>query len=101
MMPADDWIPSLPFPFTDREKKERRDREREKNRIKNANRKKAKLIAKNNTKAHLEAGKQLRHAFGGAFGNAPEKVKYMASQGTTREIQKFPREKKGENNWDT
>jgi hypothetical protein len=95
-MSDDSWMPSLPFPLTDREKKERRDQEREKNRIKNANRRKAKAARKNNSRERLEAGKQLRHAFGGAFGRAKENVKFMASQGTAHEIRKIPREEKEE-----
>jgi hypothetical protein len=92
-----EWMPSLPFPITDREKKELRAQEREKNRIKNERRRQAKENAKKNSKQHVEAGKQLRRAFGGAFGRSRrESVKWMASQGTSMEIEKKPRGKKSE-----
>lgn len=87
---GDTWTPSSPFPLTDRELKEQRDKEREiereKNRVKNANRRKAKQIRKAIPEKRVVAGKQLRSAFGGAFGHAPENVKFMAAQGTTMKL---------------
>jgi len=70
-----------------------RDAAREKNRIKNENRKRAKQ--KSFTAAHKTAGKELRRAFGGAFGRAPDNVKYMAAQGTTMEITEKLKHAKG------
>lgn len=93
---GDIWHPSMPFPETDRERQVRRDQEREKNRVKNENRRKARAAVKNVPKTKVEAGKQLRHAFGGAFGRAPENVKFMASQGTTMEVSKNPRGEESE-----
>lgn len=93
---GDTWTPSMPFPLTDREKQELRDQEREKNRIKNQKRREAKEVKKHIPTNRLEAGKQLRHAFGGAFGHAPENVKFMAAQGTTMEIAKKTRGEKKE-----
>lgn len=106
---GDTWTPSMPFPLTDRELKEIADKEafekeqdreaqREKNRVKNANRKEAQAIKKDIPKKRVEAGKRLRHAFGGAFGNAPENVKYMAAQGTKMTPEKNPEENEEEDN---
>ena len=84
---GDTWHPSMPFPLTDREIKEKRDQkkeeDRDRNRLKNDHRRQAKELRGNIPKKRLEAGKNLRHAFGGAFGHAPENVKFMAAQGTT------------------
>lgn len=87
---GDTWTPSMPFPETERERWERkekeREEEREKNRIKNLNRRAGKDIQRKLPQNRVEAGKKLRHAFGGAFGHAPENVKFMAAQGTTMSI---------------
>lgn len=88
---GDTWMPSSPFPETAREKAIRKEAEREKNRLKNLRRRKAREVAKTQSKPRVEAGKHLRHAFGGAFGRAPDNIKFMASQGTTMEIEKNPR----------
>lgn len=93
---GDTWHPSMPFPETLRERAVRKDAEREKNRLKNLNRRKAREAAKTQSNPRAEAGKQLRHAFGGAFGRAPNNVKFMASQGTTMEISKNPRGEESE-----
>jgi hypothetical protein len=106
---GDTWMPSMPFPLTDRELKEIADKEafekeegreaqREKNRIKNQNRKEAKDIQKNLPKKRVEAGKRLRHAFGGAFAHAPDNVKFMAAQGTKMPPEIIPVENKEEDN---
>lgn len=93
---GDTWTPSMPFPLTARDKHEKREQEKEKNRLKNANRRKAKKEKIFIPKARLEAGKQLRQAFGGAFGHAPKNVKFMAAQGTTKQGPENPRGEKSE-----
>lgn len=100
---GDTWTPSMPFPLTDREKKEikdkKRDEEREKNRVKNKNRKEGLSIQKHMPKNRVEAGKQLRRAFGGAFGrSSSESVKFMAEQGTTKTPEIIPGENEEETN---
>jgi hypothetical protein len=87
----EEWVPSMPFPPTAREKHEKREQERERNRAKNRKRREAKKGQTNVSSKRLEAGKQLRHAFGGAFGHAPENVKFMAAQGTTLRVIENPR----------
>ena len=62
--------------------------QREKNRIKNEKRKEAKALQRTIPPQRVEAGKTLRRAFGGAFGRAPENIKFMASQGTTMKVEK-------------
>ena len=85
---GDTWTPSMPFPETPRERSARRDEEIAKNRIKNEKRRQAREQAKNLPSTRVEAGKNLRHAFGGAFGRAPENIKFMAAQGTTMDVKK-------------
>lgn len=92
---GDTWHPSMGPALTADEEKELHDLERkadrEKNRIKNENRKKAKAFQRNTPKKRAKAGKELRHAFGGAFGRAPSNVKFMAAQGTTMDTSEIPR----------
>jgi hypothetical protein len=85
---GDTWTPSMPFPETERERMERRDREIARNRLKNEKRRQARELQKGLPKNRVDAGKNLRHVFGGAFGKAPENIKFMAAQGTTMDVQK-------------
>lgn len=92
---GDTWRPSKGPQLTDHAMKAlhdlEREAEREKNKLKNENRKKSKTFQKALPKKRAEAGKQLRHAFGGAFGRAPSNVKFMAAQGTTMDTSEIPR----------
>lgn len=92
---GDTWHPSKGPGLTSDEEKELHDlekkEEREKNRIKNENRKKAKVFVRTIPRKRIKAGKELRHAFGGAFGRAPSNVRFMAAQGTTMDTSNIPR----------
>lgn len=90
----DPWMPSMPFPLTQRElnviaaeeravKEALRLNQQLKNEEKNQRRKEAQALKQHIPKKRVEAGKRLRHAFGGAFGHAPDNIKFMAAQGTT------------------